>query len=103
VIALAVAMLATLPQAGEVAQPERLTVSEWRRLPSRQRDIMVIGGVEGLILAASGPRGQETGVDRDCLASTTIRKIEQGLMSEQVPEGSMFALALTEAAGCSRS
>lgn len=102
-IALAAAMLVLSSAPDVEVGPDRLTVSEWRRLPARQRDIMVIGGIEGLILAASGPRGAETGVDRDCLASTTIQKVERGLMSDDVPTESMFALALTEAAGCARS
>lgn len=94
--------LAAMGQGDAQDAPPRFTVEEWRKLSERQRSISIIGGIEGLMLAASGPRGDETHIDQACLSGATIPGIAAKLSDEETPSGTPFTLALLEAAGCIR-
>lgn len=100
-IAVMVAMaLAAAGQGEGNDPPPRMTVEEWRKLPERKRSVALIGGIEGLMLAASGPRGVEAGVDQSCLGSAKIPEIVAKLSDEATPSGALLVTALLEASGC---
>jgi len=102
VIALLLALTLVAPEQGEDPTPPPLTVSEWRALGEETRRLMLVGGVEGLMLAASGPRGDETGIDQDCLGRWTIDGLDKALMNEATPAGTPLTSAVMEAAQCPR-
>lgn len=92
--------LAAVGVEGVQEAPPRLTVEEWRKLPDRQRYIILVGGMEGLLLAASGPNGDQTGIDQACLSSASLPQIDAKLNDEAMPAETPIALAIMEATQC---
>ena len=99
---IALALALSLPQAQGESPPasSRLTVAEWSRQDERQRQILVVAAVEGLLLAASGPQGETSGVDARCLSDARLADVSSRV-AEQAG-ASPFVLAVMEASGCSR-
>lgn len=97
-IALAIAMTVAAVQ-GEVQEASpRLTVGEWRSQDERQRRILMVAALEGLMLAAAGPDGEKTGIDTACLPNASPDEIENKL--RDAPEPASFVMAMVEASGC---
>lgn len=103
IIALMLLVTMQVQDAEEVkAPPPRFTVAEWRKLSDYDQSISIIGGVEALLLSASGPQGEETGIDQACLAAMNLPDVKAKLHDENVIEESLFVYEMMEASGCNR-
>lgn len=88
-------------QGAEMEEPsQRFTVGEWRKVDEYQQKIAIIGGIEAVLLATSGPDGDKIGIDANCLANSDINKIRSRLQDESVPETSLFVYEMVEATEC---
>ena len=97
-IALAIAMSVMVAQGEATQASPRLTVGEWKGQDASRRRILIMGAIEGLALAASGPRGDESGIDAACLAN--IRPSDVDVKLQQAMNASPFVLSVMEAGGC---
>lgn len=93
---------AGVEQGEEPTASPYFSVEEWKSLPERQRAIDVIGGIEALLLAASGPGGNEIGIDQACLGTVNLVEIIDRLMKADVPGTTPFTMAVLEVSECNR-
>lgn len=82
--------------------PPRLSVAEWRQQDEKTRQTMIVAAVEGLMLAASGPKGDQSRVDRDCLGKGDMDEIVKGLESPEMPDAMLISTAVLEVTKCSK-
>jgi hypothetical protein len=98
VIALAIALAAATVQGEAQEASPRLTVGEWRSRDDRERRILLIGAVEGLMLASLGPGGETIGIDTTCLPQVLATDVEGKL--REIPDQAAFVLSVVETSGC---
>lgn len=82
-IAVAVASIA-MPSAAQTvsAEPEpyRLKLGEWSKLKHNDRMIIIIGAIEGLLLAVQAPDAGRAPINDQCLVSDSPAGIETKLL-----------------------
>jgi hypothetical protein len=96
---LALALAAIVSQGEVVTASPVLTVSEWKTRDERQRQILVVAAIEGLLLASAGQDGEISGVNGRCLSDTKLSDILERLPREE--GASPLALSVMEVSGCS--
>lgn len=88
IVATAIALLCTAtpsfaqtaPAENAQTEPYRLRLGEWAKLNHQDRVIVVLGAIEGLLLAAQAPDTNKAPVNDQCLVSDSPIGIEQKLL-----------------------
>lgn len=82
--------------------PPRLSVGEWRQQENKIKQTMIVAAVEGLMLAASGPKGDQTGIDQVCLGKGSMDEIIKGIENPEMPEAMLISTAVLEITKCTK-
>ncbi len=65
-----------------VTGPSAPTLGQWAREDAAARRLSMVGAMEGMLLAASGPNGTAISVNPDCFSSENPESLEKGLLAK---------------------
>jgi len=74
-------LIGMLLLAAAVTAPSAPTLGQWAREDAAARRLSMVGAMEGMLLAASGPDGTRIPVNPDCFSSENPESLEKGLLA----------------------
>jgi hypothetical protein len=72
-------LMAALATASPATGP---TLGQWAAQDSAARRLSMVGAMEGVLLASSGPNGVTVPVNADCFSSETPQSLETSLLAQ---------------------
>lgn len=99
--AIAAVLAASTPAAAQATAG--FSLRQWSQMEQRERRIMIVAAIEGLMLAVSGKKPEATGLDASCLSLLTFEQIEGSLHAAAAVDDGEFIDKLVEVSECSRS
>lgn len=100
-IAAAALVVATTPVQARTGG--EMMLREWSRLPSVERQAMIVATVEGLLLAAASTTETVPRVDSQCVGTIPLTRIDEQLVQRSRARDAAFVDMFLEVSGCSRS
>lgn len=85
------------------AGPQQVSLRSWSELPQRERQMLIVAALEGLVIARTDPTGQVPVFETQCLLQFTPAEIEAALMQlvPDFPEVSFLEIYFG-ASGCAQ-